>query len=289
MRNNREQRHEIPRGLALITKGESLELVLEWLDLAHRSGFEEVQLQICWHPIEDGDLAAIAERLKELGLRCRSVGVYNDFLRLDSYHLFNTSGRELEQIVRWMPTVGMSDVVVWSGSYAQDLLDDDPRNHGRAARSTLERNFTTLRPLLERNGVRLLFEPWRTHVLASPGELSEFCRIAPESVGVVMDVANFIDPAQWADRGATIRSAVDRLRAAARLVHLKDMSVDSIGGFDLPRAGRGGIDFDALLAALKPLWRKMPFVIEHVNNEAEIREAADFVVRGLAEADYPLD
>ena len=279
----------VPRGLALITKGESLEIVLEWLELAKRTGFEEVQLQTCWHPIMDEELAAIARRLRALDLRCRSIGVYNDFLRPDSYHFFNTSGRELEQIVRWMPTVGMREVVVWSGSYAKELLDDDPRNHGVAARADLERNLRELLPLLERCGVRLLFEPWRTHALASPGELSDFCRIAPESLGVVMDAANFVDPARWADRGATIRSAVEILSETTGIVHLKDMTVDRHGGFDLPYAGKGCIDFGGLLDALSPLWRRVPFVVEHVDEEAEIREATRFLTRGLAEAGYPLD
>lgn len=279
----------VPRGLALITKGESAEIVLEWLELAKRTGFEEVQLQTCWHPILDEELSAIARHLRALDLRCRSIGVYNDFLRLDSYHFFDTSGRELEQIVRWMPAVGMREVVVWSGSYAEGLLDDDPRNHGVEARAGLERNLRGLLPLLERGGVHLLFEPWRTHALATPDELESFCRTAPGRLGVVLDAANFIDPDEWADRAATVRTAVDTLSTITGIVHLKDMTVDRHGGFDLPYAGKGGIDFSGLLDALEPLWRRVPFVVEHVNDEAEIREATRFLIRGLAEAGYPLD
>lgn len=278
----------VPHGFGLTGPAGSVDELAEWIDRTAQHGFDETQIQVLWNPITDEHLAKISGALKAAGLRCRTIGVYSDLLMPESSHFFNTTERELRTVVDWMGEISAESVVVWCGSYNDDLLGSDPRNTTPETRKRLADNVDALLPLLKKRGVRLLIEPWVTHVLQTEIELSEFCARRPGTLGVVIDVANLIMPVDWAIRGERIGSIVNRLRPICGLVHLKDMKVGADGSFELPYCGRGEIDFAHVLSLLEPLWRKVPFMIEHVKSDDDISRATDFVLTAARQAGYDL-
>lgn len=284
--NDREAR--VPHGFGLTGPSDSVGKLLEWIDRAVRHGFDEVQLQILWNPIREKELTRIAQALRATGLRCRSIGVYSDLMLPESNHFFNTTERELRQVIEWMGEVQAESVVAWCGSYNDDLLGADPRNTSAETRMRLADNLDALLPLLEKHGVRLLVEPWVTHVLQTEDELADFCAARPDTTGVVIDVANLIKPADWTKRNERIASIVDRLSPICGLVHLKDMKVAADGSFELPYCGLGEIDFSLVLSKLKPLWRKVPFLVEHVKSDEDIARATAEVLAMAKKAGYDL-
>lgn len=279
---------KIPHGFGLTGPSGSVEELLQWIERTAQHGFDETQIQVLWNPITDGELARISGALKAAGLRCRSVGVYSDLTLPESSHFFNTTERELRTVVEWMDEISAESVVVWSGSYNDDLLGSDPRNTTPGTRQRLADNVDALVPLLRQHGVRLLIEPWVTHVLQTETELSDFCARRPDTLGVVIDVANLIEPADWAARNERVSSIVDHLTPICGLVHLKDMKVAPDGSFELPYCGLGEIDFAHVLSLLKPLWRKVPFLVEHVKSDDDIDRATEEVLSMAKKAGYDL-
>ena len=281
-------RSKVPAGFGLTGAARSMAELLEWIAKAVRHGFSEIQLHIQWSPILPNELEAIERVLASSRLRCRSIGIYNDLMLRDNPHFAGTTERDLRQIVDWMGAIQAESVVSWAGSYNDDLLGSDPRNSSREARVLLTANLERLEPLLKKHRVRLLVEPWQTHVLAAEEELADFCAEHGASVGVVIDVANLVSPKEWQSRNERIDAIVTRLSPVCGLVHLKDMKVAADGSFELPYCGMGGIDFERVLSRLQPLWRKVPFMIEHVSSDADISGATGHVLSCAKNAGYDL-
>ena len=278
----------VPGGLALFVAGRSPGELLQGLQAAHDHGFHEVQLNVLWHPLTREQLLEVKAAMQRYGMQARVAGVYNDLTLLDSYHFFQMSGRELKQQIERLPDVGVESIAVWSGSFQDDLLAPDERNHTAEARRMLQTNVESLLPLLEEHGVKLLIEPWITHVLGTESEVAAFCLTYREHVGSIIDIPNFIAANDWGQRQKRIPAIVESLAPSAGAVHLKDMVVHADGGIDLPFAGGGQLDYDAVLAHLSPLWGKVPFVMEHMTME-QVPRVLDFLLPRLRRHHYSLD
>lgn len=275
----------IPNGLGVLVGGSSFRAAIEGLDLAARHGFREVQVNLSWHPYAGEELHRIALALRERRLHCRAVGVYCDLLQDESHHFFSTSCRQIRELLPQLSAIGSGLVVAWSGSYANDLLADDPRNHTPESMQQIRQHIEAMGSLLRRHHARLAIEPWKTHVLGDAASLAKFCDACPDMVRAVVDVPNVLDLRDWPHRTEKSVELIGALQRGAGIVHLKDMSVRADGSFDLPGPGLGQLDYSAILEAIRPLWRKVPFIIEHVT-EPQIDAAAKFVIEGMRKRQY---
>ena len=276
---------KIPNGLGLLVAGASLRQVIDGLGTVARHGFQEVQINLSWHPYAAEDLHRLALILRERSLRCSAVGVYCDLLQAESHHFFDTSCQQIRELLPQLSSIGAGLIVVWSGSYADNLLADDPRNHSEEVKWQLQQNVETLAPLLRAYNARLVIEPWKTHVLGDATSLADFCNANSGIASAVLDVPNVLDPRDWPNRKEKSVELIRALQDCAGIAHLKDMTVKGGGSFELPGPGLGEMDYDTILQALKPLWRKVPFVIEHVS-EQQIDSVARFVIDGMCAQGY---
>ena len=273
-----------PRGTALLCQGQSPEEVEQWLHRAADAGFEEVQVSFLWAPYRAGEFRHIAEVLRSRGLRCRVCGVYNDLLRPDVPGCFRTSMHELQTAIPLVGGLGASAVVAWAGSHSSDLLAADPRNHTPESRAELRTTVETLSPLLREHGVRLLLEPWHTHVLGDEQATADFCASFPGLVGAVIDVPNFIRPDEWGHRDERVSEIASTLAPHAGIVHLKDMTLDDGGNLGLPAFGKGGIDPVHHVRALSSLHGRVPIAVEHILSPDDIPEVVSNLHHSFAAA-----
>ncbi len=283
-----QRQPSVPQGLAMFVAGRSPGELLRGLEAAHDHGFHEVQLNLLWYPVARRELQEVKAKLQRHEMIARVAGVYNDLTRFDSYHFFQMSGRELKQQIELLPEIGVESIAVWSGSFQDDLLAADGRNRTAEARRTLQNNVESVLALLEEHGIKLLIEPWITHVLGSENEVAEFCSTYRGRVGSIVDIPNFIAVSDWKRRHERIPAIVESLTPSAGAVHLKDMSVRENGEFELPCAGSGQLDYDLMLSSLKPLWGKMPFVIEHMTME-QVPQVLNFLLPKLRQNHYHLE
>ncbi len=261
-----------PDWLGLYCGGESMDKVENWLQAAQAHGFRTVQTAFHWSGYGADDFEHLAALLKKYELCCPSFGVYSNLLKPEEpmAEFFATLGSDLETAIRHVSTIGANSVVSWAGSQG-DFIEPDPRNQTPESRSQLDQNLHTWLPLLRENQVRLLFEPWREHVLANETETAALCAQHPEAFGAVLDPPNFISPQEWEQRGERVTAITDTLRSCTGLLHLKDMSVTAEGGFELPMFGGGNLSQE-IADAFHPFKGKVPLVAEHVGSPEQLPE-----------------
>jgi sugar phosphate isomerase/epimerase len=278
-----------PENLALLVAGDSLAMLTSGLEDAHAAGFRSVQLNFVRHFFTDSELESVALVMRRLGLHAVAAGIYCDLLRPESDHLFgNSVERDLKPMIRrCREFLGTEIVVAWSGTMADDLLAQHPQNSMAESRHRLMANLAKLLPLLRECRVRLLLEPWHTHVLGSAKHLAEASGTAPDQLGVVLDAPNFFrNRDDLENHAALLPVLLETLAPCAGVVHLKDMRYITEDKFELPASGKGAVNYPLLLKLLRPLWPRIPFVIEHVL-PAESRTPGEFVINHMKAANYP--
>lgn len=264
---------QAPEWLGLYCGGESMEKVETWLKAAQAHGFRKVQTAFHWTGYGADEFDQLATLLLKYELSCPSFGVYSNLLKPEEpmAEFFATLGSDLETAIRNVSKIGAKTVVSWAGSQG-DFIEPDPRNQTPESRAQLAHNLEPLLPLLKENHVRLLFEPWREHVLANETETAALCAKHPEALGAVLDPPNFIAPHDWAKRSERVATITETLRPHTGLVHLKDMSVTAEGGFELPMFGGGDLCKE-LAHAFRPFTnqaKQVPLVAEHVGSPEEL-------------------
>ncbi len=267
-----------PSWLGLFCYGETWEQLESWLEAASRHGFTEVQPAFGWANYGASDLKRLACALKRLNLRCRSFGVYCDIMKWDSPCQLPTTGETLLLVVREARVAGIESVVCWSGTYG-DLMDEVPENRTAAARRALRDHILAALPFLREYKCRLLFEPWRTHVLHDEHVTAETCAIAPDALGSVFDPPNFIHPTEFECRSERLMEMLKILGPSLGLIHIKDMVVGPDGKWSLPMFGKGQMPHETILSALTPYLGKIPVIAEHLDGMDSIPELLEFIHR----------
>jgi len=257
---------KFPRGLGVLVGGESAAGVIAGIGQAVDAGYRTVQLNLTHHHFTEPEIRGIGSAIRQNDLGVAAAGIYCDLLRPESGHFFGTSvERDLVPMIPLCRELGAKCLVAWTGSLAEGLLDEHPQNQAEASRASLRRTLDRLRPLLKDHGVKLLFEPWHTHVLGSAEEMAAEIHRDPEAFAAVADLPNFLRGRGEFDRREEILPRlVETLIPIAGLVHLKDIAYSPEGEMQLPGAGKGALDYPEILRMLSPLWERAPYVIEHV-------------------------
>ncbi len=109
----------------------------------------------------------------------------------------------------------------------------------------------------------------------------------PGMAGVHVDLCNMvIDARRYYGFGDLARSVFGGLGTLVRSCHLKDLSLDDVGGtikFHEVVAGTGGLDLAASLSCAAALDDDMPVMLEHLDSEKQYARARQAVV-AIAEA-----
>lgn len=247
-----------------------MDQVETWLKAAQEHGFATVQAAFHWTGYDEDDFNQLAALLNKYSLRCPSFGVYSSLLKWEEpmAEFFATNGHDLETAIRSGSQIGATTVVAWAGSQG-DFIEPDPRNQTPESRQQLEANLRRLFPLLEEHQIRLLFEPWREHVLANETETAALCARHPNTLGAVLDPPNFLAPQDWKQRSERVARIATTLHPHTGLLHLKDMSVTAGGGFELPMFGGGNLSQE-IAQAFRPFLGHAPIIAEHVGSPAQL-------------------
>lgn len=168
--------------------------------------------------------------------------------------------RLAQRIVETAPLLGSPVVTLCTGSrHADDKWAFHPDNERPDAWADL---LVTLRQLLdsaEACDVVLGVEPEAANVVANARKAAQLMEEAGSThVGVILDVANLVDPAEPAGQARVVDEAVECLASSLLCVHAKD--VDGSGAAVAP--GQGVIDFAYLARRLEVAGVRPPVIIQ---------------------------
>jgi hypothetical protein len=173
-------------------------------------------------------------------------------------------------------SVGIKSLVSWCGSVG-GFAEPHPENRSDGTVQIFRQNQERLLPVLKENGVSLLFEPWLDHVLGDENLTAIACMVDREHFKAVLDLPNFISPAQWPDRKKRIGEIRSTLSHHVGVVHLKDMLVNDEGVVELPMFGRGELTWE-LAEAYKPFVGNTVIIAEHLPSTGDIPELLESVL-----------
>lgn len=223
--------------------------------------------QTGWNEARIDQIAALLERF---ALPAAAIGCYMNPLKPDDPSLMGANLDDLKAVMRHGARLGAKKIVIWSGTYADDLLADHPENQTESALQHIFDLFTEeIIPLTQSGGWQILIEPWHTHALGSEERLLSFIlRFPPElraHLGVVLDAPNLMPPNRYARRDQEVPTIVQSLAPVTGLAHLKDIVYDERGRLDLPAPGKGALDYGGYLNALRShLPSEIPCIAEHM-------------------------
>jgi sugar phosphate isomerase/epimerase len=104
--------------------------------------------------------------------------------------------------------------------------------------------------------------------------------IGRERFGVHMDITNMINcPEKYFNNGQLITEFVEKLGPYIKSCHIKDVTMKNnmTVHLDETAPGEGNLDFRTLLRELNKLDKDLPIMMEHLKNEKEYDEAANFI------------
>ena len=255
---------QAPDWLGLMCQGRTFDEVGEWLEAAAAFGFKMVQPSFFWSGYTADDFIRLKQRLDKLGLKAVAFGVYSDLYKWDQPigAVFEGTCADLETAIRSAGIIGSPHVVSWCGTdgvYGQPCA----KNRSSGVLERFEQQLRRIRPVLREAKVKLLFEPWREHILGDEAITSRICQSLAPDFGVVLDCPNFISTDQWDDRNVRIKSIQYQLHSYVSIIHLKDMTVLGPDRFKLPVFGCGDLAAE-LAQAYRPYAGKIPIIAEHM-------------------------
>ncbi len=142
------------------------------------------------------------------------------------------------------------DLLVNSGSRADDLTDLDPGNWQPAARVMLAERLAAIRPVLRDRGSRLLLEPCSRHILHDAQTILLFwTEFAVEEVALALNPVALFEPSMLEHRDDHLTRIFETLGRHAAMLVLTDAQVSRGGDrLNLCPLGRGLFEPAAILA-----------------------------------------
>ncbi|MCL5283896.1 MAG: sugar phosphate isomerase/epimerase [Armatimonadetes bacterium] len=253
------------------------------LDQAHDAGFSLCQINFLWSGFTRNDLAAVANQMADRDMRPVGLGCYWNPMRPDDAGLMGVNQNDLRVLLQNLDVIGARRVVMWSGTYADTLLESDERNAGPECKAQLRDRLAEIVRGVRARHYYLVIEPWHTHVLDTEDACTGFYRTLPpdvaEHVRFVLDPPNLITPARYEKRDEAVSRIVRRMAQIAGVVHLKDCIMPPDGEAALPGPGEGKLNYPAFMNAVhEAVPGDIPAVIEHVAPDS-YAIAREFVLR----------
>ncbi|MBM4230441.1 MAG: sugar phosphate isomerase/epimerase [Gammaproteobacteria bacterium] len=257
------------------------------LSAARAAGFDTVQYNMACSglsslPLEIADdvADAVVAAAAECGIRVGAVSATYNMIHPMTERLEH-GRRAAEAIAASARRMGAGVVTLCTGS--ADPLDQwryHPDNSSWRSWRLLMREFEFLIPLAERHDLVLGVEPEMGNVVSSAHLARTLLdTLRSERVGIVVDPANLVEPADIERGRNNIREAIDLLGDRIIMAHAKDRKAD--GSF--AAAGKGIIDFDEFISDLRSVGFNGP-IVAHGCDDAEAPGVAAFLRGRLNEA-----
>lgn len=167
----------------------------------------------------------------------------------------------------------------WDGPHPEDLTD-----------ATFALIVETVQQIIDAVRPTRTFYTLELMPYMYPDSIESYARLIQAidrpAFGVHFDPVNLINsPQRYFANGDFIRAFVTQFGSAIKSCHAKDIVLrpQLTVHLDEVRPGLGTLDYPALLHALEPLDPDLPFMLEHLPEQAEYEAAASYV-RSVAEA-----
>jgi sugar phosphate isomerase/epimerase len=226
---------------------------------------------------DTADFELIADKLDAAGIDISAIGLYCSLLRPDERVMGNT----LEDAIRTIGVAsdfGKYNYIVWSGTFADDLLQDHEENHSDKGWNKLTDNAFRIMEIVQRGGGNLLIEPYWAHTIRDTGTFIHLReQLGSENLKMVLDPPNVLSARLFAQRDEIIERECRAARSYTGIVHLKDIESDTPGQFGYPFSGRGKLNYPLFIRELIRNGYDMCAVIEHVNTPDEYSQAKNYI------------
>ncbi len=256
------------------------ESAAQWGELLKRSRFAAVTCPVT-HDAADGVVADVLAEAGRLGVVIAEVGVWKNPLAPDVSEREASLAFAKAQL-RFADEIGAPCCVNivgsrgarWDGAYADNYSEETYRAIITSIRDIIdsvrpEQTFYTIEPM-----------PWM--VPDGPDEYLRLIRdVDRERFAVHMDFVNMINsPRRFLFSSDFIRECFQKLSPYIKSCHAKDVLLEQPFTSMLREVapGKGALDYaEVLRLADKHLPADMPFLLEHMETDAEYLEAYDYV------------
>ncbi|MHB8581420.1 MAG: sugar phosphate isomerase/epimerase family protein [Ignavibacteriaceae bacterium] len=253
-----------------------MEELEEKVSTAVACGFEFCQMFLRKVEISEVTVNKVADVCKSYGLKIGPVGAYANPLRPNDEQMGWTMNK-VKKMIEFLPILGSNEIVLWSGTKADDLLAYKAGNFGKEALREVIRISEQVLELLQDMDGTLTFEPYYTHVLHDvPSIHSLLHNIQSERIKIIIDPPNYISPDDYDSRDEKMVELLDSLHAHIGAVHFKDFRLLPDRSWDYPGPGGGIMNYPLLIKKLDEYGYSSWGIIEHVG-PAEYASAKAFL------------
>lgn len=252
---------------------------------AREAGFTRGQVTVAIHGITAEEVRQMAVAAREAEFYVDAVGCYMNPLRMADPEAQRPDGNDWKTLAANMGMMnGVERLVCWSGTLSKSLGAPNLLNQEEDAFTRL---FMTLHGLMEQiRGlpVRILLEPYTTHILSDARACVRMAQKFPGGeVGIVLDGPNIVAAADFGVRDARVQEFAAAAAPAVGLIHLKDLGRDEAGHRAFLPPGQGLLSYGPYLRAIVQHCPEVPAIIDAVQTVDEMRQARLFVEGVLKE------
>jgi sugar phosphate isomerase/epimerase len=249
-----------------------------------RYGLETVQLQTAsFNPIgEDNtvkakDCKAFSQPFVDADIDIAAITASTNFL--DPVGVRRRKGiKRFETLIDHCQDFGTRYIVTETGTLdPEHPWSDFAENRSSAALATFRKQITPAVRLAQQTGVTILLKGYLYHVVHSVDVIQSIHEHFGETVGFVMDPANYFTRNMISSSTTFLRRMFDVMGEYSPVAHGKD--VRYVGGsLTTPRTGTGHLDYKEFLELLDEHQPGCPLILEQIRPE-ELRETLDFLDR----------
>ncbi len=264
--------------IGVMIDGDQTETLASQFEAARAAGYDGVQIT----PAPVGAVNEVRELLTATGLALFAIGGYINPLREDP--------DSLREAIAAAPQLGTPVVHTWSGTFADDIFNDDPANLTEAAFDQCVEFFREVAVWAADAGIVVAIEPFHHHVARSPERLRAILdAVASPHLAAAMDPPNFL-PVDLAESvNERMPEMFATLEGQIAIAHAKDLRVPRegetegmlvLGGVALPGPGEGIMDYGLYMQLLLEAGVQV-VTVEHIS-AATLQSAHDVVASALA-------
>ncbi len=241
--------------LGVLLAGRRPEDIAKRLEQAREAGFSVCQLNLMQTGVTRADMLAVADSMLEYGIRPAAIGCYLNPIKPADPDYMGVIRADLEVILQSLDILGARRIVMWSGTHAEGLFDEDPGNQMPSSLNQLSGFLADVVRTTKARRYLLVLEPWKTHILNHERVIARFHEAlepaVAEKVRYVLDAPNLLTADRYQDKDKAVLSIARTVGPLAGLVHLKDCVMPPDGDESLAAPGEGKLDYPAYIAAIQ--------------------------------------
>lgn len=251
-------------------------------NLFRRYGLESVQIQPTLGTMGATELTPkacrdLSQPFIDAEIMIAAVSAYTNFVDPDVPRRRRLIKR-FDTLIDHCQDFGTKYIVTESGTLdPEHPWNEFAENRTPAALTAFKRNLAPSVKLAEQAGVKILIKGYLYHVVYSVDVALAIHEHFGETVGFVMDPANYFTRNMVTASTSFLRRMFQVMGSFCPVAHGKD--VRYVGGLlTTPRTGTGGLDYKEFLELLDENQPECPLILEQIRPE-ELRETLDFLDR----------